>query len=120
MADLNHRFRTWSMRLLLAVLVFSSVAELTIRAAIGQEASSRQAGHELTPLAPEYLRVQGLHRVVRLYQPESLAERPALVIALHGSGGDGERFRRFTDGAFDRLADQHGWLVAYNQSQSFW
>jgi poly(3-hydroxybutyrate) depolymerase len=99
MADMTYRLRTWSIRLLLAVLVSSSAAELTIRPAIGREASSRQAGHTLTPLAPEYLRVQGLHRAVRLYQPESLAEHPALVIALHGSGGDGERFRRFTDGA---------------------
>jgi polyhydroxybutyrate depolymerase len=101
------------MWLLLAVLVSSSAADPVIRPAIGEEVSSRQAASTLIPLEPQHLLVQGLHRVVRLYQPESLAEHPALVIALHGSGGDGERFRHLTDGAFDRLADQHGWLVAY-------
>lgn len=59
------------------------------------------------------LRVQGLHRTVSVYRPKALAARPALIIALHGSGGDGRRFRQLTGGAFDRLADRHGLLIAY-------
>ncbi len=65
------------------------------------------------PLPVSVLRVQGLHRTVRLYRPEPLGAEPALVIVLHGSGGTGERFRRLTDAAFERLADHHGFVVAY-------
>lgn len=64
-------------------------------------------------LPAEQLPVQGLHRAVRFYRPARLADRPPLVVALHGSGGTGERFRRLTAAAFDRLADEHGFLVAY-------
>lgn len=111
--DMRYQLRNLTTHLLLGALISSSFVALTVRPAIGQEASTEQAARALKPLAPMYLQVQGLHRVVRLYQPESLAEHPALIIALHGSGGDGERFRRFTDGAFDGLADKHGILVAY-------
>ncbi len=68
---------------------------------------------DASQLVPTLVRHQGLHRVVRLYRPERLADRPALVIALHGSGGDGARLRQLTAGAFDQLAENHGWLVAY-------
>lgn len=72
----------------------------------------------LAPLAAGELQsltipVQGLGRSVDVYRPRVLADRPALVIALHGSGGSGARFRRLTGGAFDRLADEHGFVVAY-------
>lgn len=72
----------------------------------------------LAPLAAGELQsatipVQGLSRSVDIYRPQALADRPALVIALHGSGGDGRRFRQLTGGAFDRLADEHGFVVAY-------
>jgi polyhydroxybutyrate depolymerase len=65
------------------------------------------------PLEPHRLSTQGLHRSYHLYRPATLAPRPALVVALHGSGGDGLRFRRLTGGAFDRVADEHGFIVAY-------
>jgi polyhydroxybutyrate depolymerase len=71
------------------------------------------AGPSLEPLSIESVRVQGLRRTVRFYRPEKLAERPALVLVLHGGGGDGGRFRLLTDGAFERLADEQGFLVAY-------
>lgn len=64
-------------------------------------------------LPVESLPVQGLRRTVRFHQPGDLASAPALVIALHGSGGDGEGFRRQTGKAFDLLAEEHGFLVAY-------
>lgn len=67
----------------------------------------------LEPLPVSVLPAQGLHRTLRLFQPDALPAEPALVIALHGSGGTGERFRRLTDGAFDRLAEEHGFVVAY-------
>lgn len=36
-----------------------------------------------------------------------------LLFGLHGGGGTGDGFQRSTLGGFDRLADKHGWLVAY-------
>lgn len=78
-----------------------------------QETPTAQRTAPLEPLPVEYLQIQGLRRAVRFYRPADLADRPALVVVLHGGGGDGERFRFFTDGAFDRLADEHGFLLAY-------
>lgn len=58
----------------------------------------------------------GRERTYRLYVPERGADdgsaRP-LVIALHGGGGDGKSFARVRRGGFHRLADRHGFLVAY-------
>lgn len=67
----------------------------------------------LAPLPVEQIPVQGLTRAVRFYRPAAAAPQAPLVIALHGSGGDGERFRRLTNGAFERLADKHGFVIAY-------
>ena len=75
-------------------------------------AGSATDGHR-KPLPTETLRVQGLTRTVRYVIPGNLASEPALVIALHGSGGDGERFRRLTSAAFDALAREHGFVLAY-------
>lgn len=76
-------------------------------------ADNRQEARTFEPLTVKYLRVQGLRRAVRFYRPSTMPERPALVLALHGSGGDGERLRRLTDRALERVADQNGFLVAY-------
>ncbi len=65
------------------------------------------------PPPVEQLTVQGLTRTVRYHVPSRLSERPALIVVLHGGGGDGERFRRLTNGAFDALADEYGFIVAY-------
>jgi polyhydroxybutyrate depolymerase len=78
-----------------------------------QAAATAQGVRRLEALPVEYLQVQGLRRAVRFYRPDQLADRPALVLALHGGGGDGERFRRFTNATFERLADEQGFLVAY-------
>lgn len=76
-------------------------------------ASAGAAPPVYDPLPIEVVRFQGLSRSVRFYRPHHLSARPALVLALHGSGGNGERFRRLTDRAFERLADEHGFVVAY-------
>ena len=57
----------------------------------------------------------GLSRTWIAYVPAKLAEHPALVIALHGSMGSGEQVREVYGYDFDRLADQHGFVVAYPQ-----
>lgn len=67
----------------------------------------------LGPLGVEQIPVQGLTRAVRYYRPATAGPAAPLVLALHGSGGDGERFRGLTSGAFERLADRHGFVVAY-------
>lgn len=77
-------------------------------------AESRMAGPDRhRPLQATEITVQGLRRTLRLYVPATLADQPSLIIALHGSGGDGERFRRLTGGAFDAVAERHGVVVAY-------
>jgi polyhydroxybutyrate depolymerase len=47
------------------------------------------------------------------YVPAKVAERPALVVAFHGSLGDGAQARAGYGYAFDRLADEHGFVVVY-------
>lgn len=48
-----------------------------------------------------------------LYLPAHPAERPALLVVLHGSGSNGERMRRESGYRFDALADRDGFLVLY-------
>ncbi len=57
--------------------------------------------------------VDGLERTYEFYAPASVkVDQPtALVIALHGGGGQGRGMRRLT--GFDALADEKGFLVAY-------
>src|ERR1043165_9413833 len=57
--------------------------------------------------------VGGLDRTYQFYAPASVkSNQPtALVIALHGGGGQGRGMRRLT--RFDALADQKGFVVAY-------
>ena len=59
------------------------------------------------------LRVGDLDRSWSVYVPARLAARPALVLALHGSMGDGEQMREGSFRAFDALADRDGFAVAY-------
>lgn len=65
------------------------------------------------PLPVEQLEVQGLARTVRFYVPADIPDDPALIIALHGGGGDGARFRRLTNRAFESAAEEHGLVIAY-------
>lgn len=48
-----------------------------------------------------------------LYVPQRLVERPALLVVLHSSQGNGERMRRDSGYRFDALADRDGFLVLY-------
>jgi polyhydroxybutyrate depolymerase len=59
------------------------------------------------------LRAGDRDRTYALYVPRALAPRPALVLALHGSMGNGEQMREGTYYRFDELADRDGFAVAY-------
>lgn len=59
------------------------------------------------------LRVQGLDRSYLIYTPKLRRPAAPLLILLHGSRQTGEGLRRATGYAFDRLADQHGFVAVY-------
>lgn len=63
--------------------------------------------------------VGGLTRTYRLYVPHALPKQAPLVMVLHGSGENGAQIRMETGYGFDRLADQHGFAVAYPDAASF-
>ena len=60
------------------------------------------------------LEFDGRQRSYLYYVPTEVASRPALVIALHGSLGDGARARQAMAYEFDRRADENGFIVAYH------
>src|SRR5262245_361151 len=72
---------------------------------------------EMPPLGGELvrgsLRAGERERSYALYVPASRAERPALVLVLHGSMGSGDQARTGTFYRFDELADRDGFVVAY-------
>ncbi len=57
----------------------------------------------------------GLERTYRLHLPLSYDKDKLipLLIVLHGGGGTGERMEKLTQGGFNRLSDQEGFLVVY-------
>ncbi|MFZ2029592.1 MAG: PHB depolymerase family esterase [Vitreimonas sp.] len=59
------------------------------------------------------IEVAGLTRTYALYTPRNLPRDAPLVIALHGSDGSAAQVRIATGYGFERLADQHGFAVAY-------
>ena len=59
------------------------------------------------------LEVDGRERRYFVYEPAAAARHRALLLVLHGSGGNAGRIRALTGGRFERLADEHGFVVAY-------
>ncbi|MDF8262806.1 alpha/beta hydrolase family esterase [Luteipulveratus flavus] len=57
--------------------------------------------------------LDGRERTWTTYVPDGLRGPAPLLLVLHGSGDDGAAVRRQTGYAFDRLADRHGFVVAY-------
>ena len=55
----------------------------------------------------------GLQRSYEVYVPASLKPGSPLVVVMHGSGGSGTQMRSASGYEFDRLADQHGFVVFY-------
>jgi polyhydroxybutyrate depolymerase len=65
------------------------------------------------PDAARQLQIGGRDRTFQLYRPLQAPPVAPLWIVLHGSGGSGDDMRRMHDGAFDRLAERKGLVVAY-------
>tara|TARA_Y100001954_G_scaffold230028_1_gene276994 strand:+ start:14041 stop:14991 length:951 start_codon:yes stop_codon:yes gene_type:complete len=55
----------------------------------------------------------GKERSYYLYVPETLKPNPDVLFALHGGGGDPGKMMGLNHGAFDELADKHGFIVVY-------
>jgi polyhydroxybutyrate depolymerase len=94
----------------LSILLLGALATAGCRAEEPVFAHSIATGLHRATLVHE-----GHERSYLLYVPERLAQKPAVVLVLHGSGGTAERIRGFTDRRFERLADRHGFLVIYPQ-----
>ena len=56
---------------------------------------------------------EGRQREWLSYVTEGLAERPSLVLLLHGSMGSGAVMRSGSFYAFDKLAEQEGFIAVY-------
>lgn len=64
-------------------------------------------------LTHESLSWESRDRTYDVYRPSRPADSPAVVLVLHGSQGDGETARGMMAYEFDRLAEEHGFLVVY-------
>jgi polyhydroxybutyrate depolymerase len=62
------------------------------------------------------LEVGGLMRSYRTYVPKGLPQGAPLVLVMHGSGEGTQGIRKGTGYAFERLADLHGFALAYPKS----
>ncbi len=59
------------------------------------------------------IEVGGLKRTYLTYVPRGLAKGAPLVVVMHGSGENGARMRIETGYGFERLADEHHFVVVY-------
>jgi polyhydroxybutyrate depolymerase len=70
-------------------------------------------------LVPREIVVDGVKRTFLSYRPKSLPASAPLLLVMHGSGEDAQQLRRGTGYAFERLADAHGFALAYPESRTF-
>jgi polyhydroxybutyrate depolymerase len=59
------------------------------------------------------MRSDTVERTYLAYIPRDLPERPALIIALHGTDMNMETMRSWTGYELDKLADEYGFIVLY-------
>ncbi|MBT9492082.1 MAG: prolyl oligopeptidase family serine peptidase [Paucibacter sp.] len=67
-------------------------------------------------LTKSSIEVAGMTRSYRTYVPKDLPKGAPLVLVMHGSGEGPGQIRVGTGYAFERLADQHGFALAYPKS----
>lgn len=74
---------------------------------------------DATPMAPtpriqsDSLQVGEVQRTYLYHVPKKLSAPPELVVVFHGGGIDAEKMREITAYEFERLADEHGFIVVY-------
>lgn len=98
-----------SRKILLAAIVLLSLeasSALVHAASPGQPklASAIHAGS---------VQVGKLNRTYLYHAPKSLQANPPLVFVFHGGGIDAEKMREITAYEFERLADEHNFIVVY-------
>ncbi len=72
-------------------------------------------------LTKRFIEVGGLKRTYLMYVPRKLAKGAPLVLAMHGSDENAAQTRIETGYGFDRLADEHGFVVVYpNGYEGYW
>lgn len=72
-------------------------------------------------LSGERLTWESRDRSYTVYRPQTQVEAPPVVFVLHGSQGDGAGARAMMAYEFDRLAEEHGFLVVYPDGfESHW
>jgi polyhydroxybutyrate depolymerase len=72
-------------------------------------------------LTKRAIEARGLKRTYLTYVPRGLAKGAPLVVVMHGSGENGAEMRTETGYGFERLADEHGFAVAYpNAYEGYW
>jgi polyhydroxybutyrate depolymerase len=65
------------------------------------------------PLAAAKLIRPTGERSFHMFVPARIEKNAVLLLVLHGSGGDASQMRRYTGYEFERLADEHRFIVAY-------
>ncbi len=104
------------MRILLRGLAVAALLVFVLGAYLWVELRSIEPVPE--PALPGTLETRELRhgdrvRRVHVYRPRRLEPRPAVVLVFHGSMGEGAQARAGFGYAFDELAEEHGFLVAY-------
>jgi polyhydroxybutyrate depolymerase len=67
------------------------------------------------------IEVGGLKRTYLTYVPQGLTKGAPLVVVMHGTGQNGAHMRIATGYGFERLADEHGFAVAYPDGyEGYW
>lgn len=97
------RFVVVVVMLVATMSLASALANKTVHAASERGASTEQ-----------HLSWDGMDRLYRLYVPTKLAKPTALMVMLHGGGGNAVQAERGY--GWDTLADKTGFIVAYPQA----
>lgn len=102
--------RTLLICLAIAAVLFGAGALWWRSASHGQWISEPDLSGKFEPASLQYA---DAWRTYGVYAPANVTSSPPVVIALHGGGGTGERFRKISSYAFDLLADDAGFVVVY-------
>jgi len=70
-------------------------------------------------IAKGFVDVGGLKRTYLTYIPRGLVKGAPLVVVMHGSGENSAQIRIDTGYGFERLADEHGFAIAYPDAYTF-